>query len=127
MAHQGAPDQTVAWLALLISVCLTLWQVARYLLDGALVRVSLQPGLLTDYRLVRLESWAHVNGLPPKERWGWPVEVAVVKIENWGRTAVTVSMPGLDFGREGFRLAWRRTVAPRPLPAPDASLNASCA
>jgi hypothetical protein len=51
---------------------------------------------------------------------GWYREVAIVEVENPGRTAVTCSDIGLDLGRVHWWQRWRHTVTPSYLPYNDA-------
>ena len=61
---------------------------------GAAARVRMSPGLLTDYALYRDKSWPHLREMQHNEG-GWPVEVAIIDVENRGRAAVTVTTPSL--------------------------------
>jgi hypothetical protein len=114
-------DAVVARLALAVSLAVACWQVLRYLLEGGRVRVRLSPGLLTEWQLGTADTWRSLERATAKEG-GWPVEVAVVDIENLGRQAVTIAEISLDFrSPPWWRPRPKRTVCPRALPAPDAS------
>lgn len=113
-------ESTTAQLALVISIAVALWNLVRYLLEGGRVRIRLRPGLLYEYALADANTWGHLAKMTAG-RGGWPVEVAVVDIENTGRTAVTISGVSLDFGPTSW-LPWRRrTIGPLALKAPDAT------
>jgi hypothetical protein len=68
----------------------------KHLLEGGRVRVSLRPGLLSDHGLAQGDSWPSVEK-HHAERGGWNLEVAIVTVENIGRTAVTISNVSLLF------------------------------
>jgi hypothetical protein len=109
---------TTAGVALVISILVALWNLLKYLLDGARVRVKLIPGLHDDYALQTGKTWARL-GKKAAEGGGWNVEVAVIKVENLGRTAVTISGPGMVFGGQPW---WRKPyrIVPIAREAPDA-------
>ena len=115
-------ESTTAQLALAISIAVALWNLVRYLLEGGRVRIRLRPGLLYEYALADANTWGNLAKMTAS-RGGWPVEVAVVDIENTGRTAVTISGVSLDFGRTSWRSWGRRTIGPFALEAPDATTS----
>ena len=117
----GVDEKTTAVLALVISVAVAVWEIAKYRLEGGRVRVRMRAGLLNDYSLAQdTRSWTSLAEQASR-RGGWNTEVAVVEVENPGRTAVTISEVSLDFGRiRWFRLG-RHTVSPRHLNAVGAT------
>lgn len=114
------PETTAGW-ALVISiasavVALTgvVWQLALYRLSGARLQVRLRPGALTPVgHLVRgRESGWKVptpgaESVVGDEPW---VDVAIIQVTNIGRTAVSVSEVGLDFGCHPWWKPWARHV-----------------
>jgi len=118
-------EATTAGLALAISVAVALWQFVKYLLEGGRVRVRMHAGLLSDHLLRQsTRSWTTLVQRASKLG-GWYAEVAVIEVENPGRTAVTISDVSLDLGRlQWFKLG-RRTVSPRHLKAPGATTEAT--
>jgi hypothetical protein len=116
-------ESITAQLALAISIAVALWNLVRYLLEGGRVRVRLRSGLLYDYALADADSWPSL-AKATEGRGGWSAEVAVIDIENVGRTAVTISAVSLDLGPTSWRPWARRTIGPMPLTAPEASTEA---
>jgi hypothetical protein len=112
-------NAAVARLALGVSLAVAAWQVLQYVLSGARVRVRLRPGLLTDYALQRDRSWSGLARRAKDE--GWPIEVAIIEVENMGRHGVTISDAAIDM-REApwWRPHFHRRVSPGFLNAPDA-------
>ena len=115
-------DAAVAYVALAVSLAVAGWQVLQYVLEGGRVRVRMQPGLLTDYILYTSSTWRDVHD-KSKGEGGWPVEVAVINIENLGRTPVTISQVSLDLGRPRRWKRARHTISPRPIKGPQATLK----
>lgn len=96
--------------AFVLSLLVGLWTFAQWRLEGGRVRVRLHAGLLTEYSLQSsTSSWSN---LADNARQGWHREVAVVEVENPGRTAVTISAVGLDFGRVKWWRRWRHHIVP---------------
>jgi hypothetical protein len=113
------PEITTARLALLISIALALWNLAKHRLEGGRVRIRMRPGLHFDHGLSQARTWETVAEHATK-RGGWSVEVAVVEVENVGRTAVTISGVGLAFRSRPWWRHKRRTVVPFGREAPGA-------
>lgn len=111
-----------AEVALAVSLATAGWQLLRYTLEGGRVRVRMLPGLHDDYALVSADSWESL-GKTSEERGGWTVEVAILEIENKGRTAVTVSNPSMDLGRTNLRRFDRHTIIPQPVKSGAASVE----
>lgn len=110
-------DIRVAWLALIVSLLVAGWQVLQHWLQGARVKVRMSPGYWDEYGLARDKTWQHLEGMTRREG-GWPLEVAIVHVENRGRLAVTVSTPGLAMrSTRMWRRTPRHTATPRLLPA----------
>ncbi len=59
------------------------------------------------------QSWRRVRKTADSMK-KWPIEVAVIEIENKGRLAVTISECSLDLGRMRWWSPGRRTISPRP-------------
>lgn len=97
----------ISLLALSLSVAVAVWQLLQYALEGGRVRVRMTPGLLGDYYLHNANTWENLGKLAAK-RGGWHVEVAVIEVENLGRTAVTVSDVALDLGPLTWWRPWGR-------------------
>lgn len=93
-----------------ISVILAVWAFAQWRLTGARIWVRMHPGLLGEYTLQH--STADWKNLADSANEGWHREVAVIEVENPGRTPVTVSAVGLDFGRVKRWRLWRHTIVP---------------
>ena len=117
-------DTLIAAMALVISVAVAIWEMVKYLLEGGRVRVRMYAGLHSDYALFQALRWKSLLQRA-KKRGGWTVEVAVLEIENLGRTAVTVSEPSLDLGRTRRWGLGRKTISPRPVSAVDACTDRS--
>ena len=111
--------ETTAQLALAVSSALALWQLLKHVLEGGRVRVRMRAGLHDEYVLRHGGSWSDLIK-SNKHYGGWPLEVAVIEVENLGRTAVTVSEVALDLGRPARWRLRRHTVGPHPMKAPDA-------
>ncbi|TFV67219.1 UNVERIFIED_ORG: hypothetical protein E4P37_03415 [Bacillus sp. AZ43] len=102
------PEITTAGLALVISVLVALWNLVKYLLEGGRVRVTMSPGLQDEYSLAQAGSWSSLRDRSA-HRGGWTVEVAVIKVENIGRTAVTISDVSLALRAQPW---WRQRNKP---------------
>jgi len=91
---------TAGW-ALAISISVAVWEFATWFINGARVRVTLRSGNLhDDYALHEASTWPRLREMTESQRvGGWPVEVAVIEVENAGRTAVTISDVTFDLGR----------------------------
>lgn len=102
-------------IALAISLALVVWEILRYRLEGGRARVRMNAGLLTDYSLAQSgRSWSHLADMT-KDQGGWPLEVAVIEVENPSRTPITIGEVSLDFGRTGLFHLGRYRVSPRHL------------
>lgn len=115
---------SISVLALVISLGLLGWEFAKWALEGARVRVSIRAGYLHDHALYQASTWASLKRMVDLQQvGGWPVEVAVIDVENAGRTAVTISDVSFDLGRtRTSRLGLgRHTIGMRLLDAPGAS------
>ena len=117
--HDVTVSLTTARLALVISLLVALWNLWQFRLNGARVRVTLSAGLLEEYSIGWAPTWKALERAT-EGKGGWPVEVAVVDVENSGRTAVTITTVHLDFGRPTWWRRGRHKVSPRPLQAPQA-------
>ncbi len=110
----------IAQLALVVSLAVAFWELLKYVLEGGRVRVRMTPGLLDDYKLQTASTWKNL-GKAAAERGGWHVEVAVIDVENLGRTPVTVSGVSLDLGPSKRWQPWQRwSIGPRPLEGHEA-------
>jgi hypothetical protein len=116
----------VAITALSLSGLLAAWEFAKRGLDSARVRVQLHAGLYEPHTLSKSsKSWSNLADMT-RDVGGWPIEVAIIEIENPGRTAVTVSDISLDFGRVSHRpWWWRRTTSPAFLSGHGATTTAT--
>lgn len=108
-------------LGFFLSLAVAIWNLYKFWQEGARVRVTVKPGVLDDFAL------ATRTALNPKRHPGttdrngprFNIEVALIQVENCGRTAVTIRNAGLDFGR--MNPTWkiwrrgRRTLSPRHL------------
>lgn len=115
---------SISVLALVISLGLLGWEFTRWALEGARVRVILQAGHLHDHVLYQASTWDNLKRMVDLQNvGGWPVEVAVIDVENAGRTAVTISDVSFDLGRTRSRIfgVGRHTIGMRLLDAPGAS------
>jgi hypothetical protein len=108
-----------AQIALVLSSALAVWELARYLLEGGRIRVRLRPGGLEEYGLSEAKTWQSLEK-STEGQGGWPVEVAILDVENLGRTPVTISNPSLDLARRRWQRRKRRSVGPMLLKAPHA-------
>jgi hypothetical protein len=119
---------SVAMLALVLSSGLAVWEFTKWALEGARVRVTLQAGHLHDYQLQQAATWASLGRMVEAQgTGGWPIEVAVIDVENAGRMAVTVSEVSFDLGRTrsqrfGFG---RHTIGLHLLDAPGATTEST--
>ena len=98
----------ISGISLAVSMIVGGWQIVRYLLEGGRVSVRLRKGWLDESRLIEAPPTTLVADIHPR-MWQLPqlhVEVAVVKVTNKGRTAVTISDPTLDVSKESH--GWRR-------------------
>lgn len=104
------PEVIVSTLALVVSTATAIWQIARYLLEGGRIRVRLYPAVkyVLGGGIRYAPNWEDLEGICRYE--SYFDELAVLEIENIGRTAVTVSDPGLEERAIGWVLRGRRTV-----------------
>lgn len=87
---------------MVVSLAVAAWNIIQFRREGARVRVEIKPGLFDRNSLVTVDTYSRDRspGRPsphPRER--FDVEVAVIRVENRGRTPVTVRGPALDLGR----------------------------
>ena len=108
-----------AQIALVLSSALAVWELAKYLLEGGRIRVRLRPGGLEEHGLSEAKTWQLLEK-STEGQGGWPVEVAILDVENLGRTPVTISNPSLDLARRRWQRRKRRSVGPMLLKAPHA-------
>lgn len=119
---------SIAMVALILSVGLSIWEFAKWALEGARVRVTMEAGHLHDHVLQQASSWASLKRVvDAQNEGGWPVEVAVIDVENAGRMAVTISDVSFDLGRTRSRRfgLGRHTIGLRLLDAPGATTESS--
>lgn len=102
----------VSTAALTVSVSVAAWNVLSFFFIGARVRVRMEVGLLSEGGLA---AYRYRRGLPDPEhtlidRDKLHLEVALLRVENAGRTAVTVRGAAFDLGAEWSwrRLKWER-------------------
>ena len=103
-----------------ISLAGLAWNLALYRLSGARLSVRLIPAILTAQgHLLRGPDRGWRRPVPDTftdvERDHF-VDLAIIKVTNVGRAAVSVSDITLDFGRSGWRPGSRHTIAGRPVP-----------
>ena len=111
---RGSEPHTVAMdtaqIALVLSSALAVWELAKYLLEGGRVRVRLRPGRLEEYALSEAKTWQSLEK-STEGQGGWPVEVAILDVDNLGRTPVTISNPSLDLALAATGATLRRSHA----------------
>jgi hypothetical protein len=120
------PSLIVSVVALVVSVSVAGWNVLKYILDGGRVRVRLERGRLDEESLhsgpFRSEVARQALGYGRENH----VEVGVLRVENLGRTAVTIHEPAFDIGWRWswskFRI-WRWTVSPVAFPFREAKTD----
>lgn len=110
----------VAWMALGVALTSLVWSLVLFWLSGARLQVRLIPAVLT--------AEGHLMRGPDK---GWRirppeslalriddiyVDLAIIKVTNIGRAAVSVSDINLDFSLSGWRPWWRHTIGAKPVP-----------
>lgn len=111
---------SIAIAALTVSLMLAAWETIKFKREGAWVRVTLRPGTY-DGTSLRTMTYRVPEDSP---KFGDPgarfdIEVAVVEVENRGRTPVTVRSVTLEFGRRSWRRPWRpvrQSLGFKPLP-----------
>jgi hypothetical protein len=108
-----------AEIALAISIAVALWQFVKYVLEGGRIRLEIRPGVVSCGGALLTGPWAGwtklgVERLGPRGRYN--IEVAVITVANLGRTAVTVSDVGLDFGRSHWWTRHRHSISGQPVP-----------
>jgi hypothetical protein len=86
---------------------LAVWELAKYLLEGGRIRVRPRPGGLEEHGLSEAKTWQLLEK-STEGQGGWPVEVAILDVENLGRTPVTISNPSLDLARRRWQRRKRR-------------------
>lgn len=110
---------TVAGAALGLSIALAAWEIYKFTLEWGRVRVRMHCGKLERHMLgTSTRSW---DSLAARNKDGWYLEVAVVDVENPGKTAVTISEVSLDLGRQYLFRSGRRSVSPQHLEGPGAT------
>ncbi|MFC7280018.1 hypothetical protein ACFQS1_39180 [Paractinoplanes rhizophilus] len=92
--------------AFALSVVVAAWNLLKFKYDGARVRVTLKPGTFDGQALAAMNTYSSNRGPDAIDNRGlrFNIEVALVEIENYGRTAVTLRNVGLDLGRTRW---WR--------------------
>lgn len=128
VGHVGAPPGTVhgmepttietpSWLPLVLSAAALAvslfalgWQVQKHLLDGARVRVWLDPAMWLPGTVIRTAQSRHGQLTADSSTREVAVECAVVTVVNVGRTPVTISAPGIAYRGERRRWRLRRTL-----------------
>ncbi|VTR76981.1 hypothetical protein [Cellulomonas hominis] len=116
----------ISALALGVSLIALGWQIAKHILDGGRVLVQLNPALWDPGHALRTMdsrtgAWRSPGQLKEGRTAG--AECAVLVVENAGRTAVTITDPGVAY--RGKRPRWfrrrvKRSLTPRMLgPAGD--------
>lgn len=92
---------SLAIVALTVSSGLALWEVIKFRREGAWIRVTLSPGLYDDKMLrtmnMRVPEESELYG---EKGLRFDIEVAIVEVENRGRTAVTIRGVSLEFQRQ---------------------------
>lgn len=113
------PSLVIACAALAVSALVASWNVLAWMHSGARVAVGLKRGRLTymgglasgPFRTYG--RWAELADFRSDELHR---EVAIISVENRGRTAVTVFEPAMDLGLQwskGRYRPFRRTMSPR--------------
>ena len=120
----GSPDSSAALVVAIGSACISLtslvWNLVLFRLSGARLEVRLLPAVLTSRGdILRGPDRGWRNNPPPDElslRFdeGY-VDLAIIRVTNVGRAAVSVSDIVLDFGRSNWRRRSRDTVGGRPI------------
>jgi hypothetical protein len=108
----------VALAALVVSLAVAAWNVIQFRREGVRVKVKIQPGLFDRNSLVTVDTYCgdrNPDKLSPRPRGRFDVEVAVIRVENRGRTPVTVRGPALDLGRVTWWKPGRHVMTFRPL------------
>jgi hypothetical protein len=102
----------LAGAAIALSLAVIIWEIIKFRREGAWVRVTLRPGLY-DRNSLRTTGTRMSEESPVLARRGmrFDVEVAVIEVENRGRTPVTVRNVSLDLGRTRRWHTGRRTVS----------------
>lgn len=119
-----SPDNTVAIVALVVSICsasVTLgglvWQLVLYRLQGARLKVQMLFRYQTGHGMTvtvsetrRRHTWQRANS---EYELHWDgIEYALVRVTNIGRTAVSVEGISFDLGRTHWYRRGRSTVTP---------------
>ncbi len=113
------PSLVIACAALAVSALVASWNVLAWVHSGARVAVGLRRGLLTylgglaSGPFNTYDRWAELAEFRRDELHR---EVAIISVENRGRTAVTVFEPAMDLGLQwskGRYRPFRRTMSPR--------------
>lgn len=103
----------VSVLALVVSAFVALWNIVQFIREGARVRVTINPGLYDTDSLITVGKYSaekHPHGRSIKRPSRFYIEVAVIKVENRGRTPVTLQNVCLDLGRHTLLKPGRRTM-----------------
>lgn len=126
VVHASGGDGGTATIALVVAIagaCIAMaslvWNLALYRLSGARLQVRLIPAILTAQgHLLRGpdRGWRKraPEGVGPGKDDVY-VDIAIIKVTNVGRSAVSVSEIVLDFGRSGWRPGWRHTIGGMPI------------
>lgn len=113
------PSLVIACAALAVSALVALWNVLAWVHSGGRVALGLRRGLLTymgglaSGPFNTYDRWAELADFRSDELHR---EVAIISVENRGRTAVTVFEPAMDLGLQwskGRYRPFRRTMSPR--------------
>lgn len=110
----------VAWIALGLTLALALWEIVRFVYyEGPRIVVTMNPGIYEPE--ISVQQWVArrpESAMGTRQGTRFSLEVAVVRVENRGRTATTVSAPHFQFKRPPWQRPFRkprRLVQYRPL------------
>ena len=97
--------------AFVLGLVLAAWELMKFWQEGARVRVKMRPGVLEDGALMTMghPSSGH-PGKINKRGLRFGIEVALIEVENRGRSAVTIKDVALDLGRTNRWKLGRRTA-----------------
>ncbi|MDV6012115.1 hypothetical protein [Haloechinothrix sp. LS1_15] len=82
-------------LSSVVAIGVIIWETHKYFLEGARVRIYLNPGTITVDENGRSQLVVHPDKWSNAQPAGRTPELAVLDIVNAGRTGVTLSHPGL--------------------------------
>jgi hypothetical protein len=97
-------------LGFILALAVAAWNMFKFWQEGARIRVTMKPGTLGGSALTTMTTLRPDRHPGSTGRNGsrFNVEVALVQVENFGRTAVTIRDTGLDFGRTSPWKVWKR-------------------